>query len=135
VREINTIILHCSATSNEDSSIDAATIKKWHLSQAWKDIGYHWVVLRSGVVEKGRLEATIGAHCLKYNTDSIGICLIGMDKFTPFQYSSLLNLLQRIMDDYSIGVDQVKGHYEFTNLKSCPNLDMTLVREWLYASV
>ena len=81
MREINRIILHCSATP-EGRDIDAATIKDWHVNgNGWSDIGYHYVIKLDGDIETGRQLDKVGAHCKGHNKDSIGICYIGgMDK-------------------------------------------------------
>lgn len=47
MRELDRIILHCSATP-EGRDIDAAIIRKWHTNpqpygRGWSDIGYHYV--------------------------------------------------------------------------------------------
>ena len=40
MREINKIIVHCSAT-REGENIDVAEIRKWHVEgRGWSDIGY-----------------------------------------------------------------------------------------------
>ncbi len=61
MRDINKIILHCSATpEGRDVSVD--TIRKWHLDRGWSDIGYHYVVGLNGVISEGRPVERHGAH-------------------------------------------------------------------------
>ncbi|KAM3963895.1 peptidoglycan-recognition protein LB-like [Aphomia sociella] len=43
----------------------------------WSDIGYNFAVGGEGRVYEGRGWDAVGAHAVGYNSDSIGICLIG----------------------------------------------------------
>ena len=76
MRDINRIILHCSATP-EGANFTAADIRSWHLARGWSDIGYHYVIGIDGTVESGRCISKQGAHTKGHNKDSIGICYIG----------------------------------------------------------
>lgn len=85
IRNINEIIVHCSATA-EGKDFTVADIKKWHLQRGFNDIGYHYVIYRDGSINKGRDESIIGAHCTGHNSYSIGVCYIGgvgIDGKTP----------------------------------------------------
>lgn len=73
---IKRVFLHCTAT-REGQDIDAATIKKWHLAQGWKDIGYHFVIRLDGTIEIGRPENVVGSHVAGFNTGSIGVVYVG----------------------------------------------------------
>jgi len=142
--KITHIIIHCS-----DSEFgNAAMIREWHIARGFKDIGYHKVILNGhlekgvfvkyddGLEEKGRpldddheikgLE--IGAHCLGYNTCSVGICLIGKDTFTPRQMASLNTLVCELILKHDIPIENVLGHYEtisgIKEGKTCPNFSV-----------
>ena len=144
MRKIKKIILHCS--DSEWGTVK--DIEKWHLERGWKGCGYHFVICNgyptyksyknkkrnpdmNGRVQMGRLLETIGAHCVGDNRDSIGICLIGVKKFTETQMASLMRLIYKMLLDYKIGL-QIFGHYEMESGikqgKTCPNLDMDEVR-------
>ena len=43
----------------------------------WDDIGYNFLVGEDGNVYVGRGWGARGAHSVKYNAKSIGICIIG----------------------------------------------------------
>lgn len=127
MRNINKIIVHCSATK-EGKAFNAADITRWHKQRGFATIGYHWVVLLDGTIQQGRAEMTMGAHCLGYNANSIGICYIGgldengnsKDTRTPEQKKALLELLKRLKKDYPKAT--IHGHREFAN-KDCPCFD------------
>lgn len=153
MRNPDNIIVHCS-----DSLWGCAReIRKWHMDKGWADIGYHFVILNGrptfgheknniviqaldGSVECGRYldddkfisDVEIGAHTLGFNDHSIGVCLIGHHEFSPRQILSLDNILGDLMMLYSIPSSSVLGHYETKNGKdqgkTCPNLDMDVVR-------
>ena len=130
MRVIKQIILHCSDTETGN----AKAIRKYHIEKkGWADIGYHYVIDRDGKIETGRAIEHIGAHCKDENSDSIGICLIGIAEFTPSQFESLLTIIERTRERF--GNIPVYGHYEKKSGKAqgktCPNIDMDWLRtEW-----
>lgn len=107
--------------------------------RGWSDIGYHWVVRRSGAVEGGRqydgdsiLEGKeIGAHVKGHNSDSLAICIVGRREFATNQLQSTLVLAMVLMALHHVPLEQVYGHYELDPKKTCPNLDMKVFREKL----
>jgi N-acetylmuramoyl-L-alanine amidase len=124
MRKINKLIVHCSDTPSK-MDIGAKEIDRWHKERGWSGIGYHFVVRRNGVVEDGRPVKKIGAHVKGHNRHSIGICMVGRDKFTKKQYASLLKLIRSLKSQYK-GIE-VFGHRDFDNKKECPCFD---VRGW-----
>ena len=142
MREINKIILHCSATpEGKDYSVD--TIRQWHLDRGWSDIGYHYVVQRDGSIDKGRPEERQGAHVRGHNKDSIGISYIGgveakqkngkwipKDTRTLDQIYALDFLIETLMKKYPNAT--LHGHNEFS-AKACPSFDVnTQYRHFTY---
>ena len=81
MRQIDKIIVHCSATPN-DREVTVEDIDRWHKERGWYGCGYHIVIYRNGSIHMGRPLSKIGAHCKGRNTGSIGVCLIGNDEFT-----------------------------------------------------
>lgn len=132
MREIKKVIVHCSAT-RPSSKVTADTIRSWHVhNRKWRDIGYHYVIERSGNVVTGRPLYLAGAHTIGHNRHSIGICLVGgineetglaEANFTYYQYKKLVDLLLSICDRYSLGLEDVFGHRDFAN-RSCPCFDI-----------
>ena len=80
ISQVMYIVIHCS--DDKFKLHNAFDIHKLHLSFGWDGIGYHKVIKRNGVIEHGRPEFWIGAHVYGHNKNSLGICLIGKDKFT-----------------------------------------------------
>jgi len=127
------VIVHCSASKN-GARVDISEIEKWHLARGFKKVGYHMVIQPDGEVQKGRALNEQGAHCEGENEDSIGICLIGLDKFTMQQLDALRYQLDAICLIYPIKKWRVYGHYQFksaiTQGKTCPNIEVNRLLSW-----
>ena len=119
-RKINEIILHCSASDSPEHD-DIRVIRLWHLKRGWSDVGYHYFIRKNGVLEKGRDEKIVGAHCKGRNRKSIGICLHGLekDKFTKEQFRTAGKLVGILLDKYNLTKDDVSPHNKYSS-KSCP---------------
>lgn len=63
----------------------------WRAKQnpALTSIGYHFVVYTRGAIATGRHIDEVGAHVQGYNATSIGVCMLGTDKFTRAQWDAL----------------------------------------------
>jgi len=168
-RAIKHIIIHCAATPNL-KDIKATAIDAMHSIRGFKrnrdaiskfnpsmrSIGYHYVIELDGNIAFGRALEEVGAHVHGSNANSIGVCMIGTDKFSDAQWASLKQILITIACKLSgkslttisqakkefadIGVS-VKGHRDYSPdlngdgqitrnewLKVCPGFS---VEEWL----
>lgn len=146
MRNIDSIIVHCSATK-AGQDFTAADINCWHRERGFNGIGYHYVIRLDGKLEKGRDVSLAGAHCRGWNERSVGICYIGgldangrpADTRTNAQKRVLYQIIMDLQREYNIL--QVLGHrdtsldlngdgviepYEY--VKACPCFD---VREFL----
>jgi len=130
MRNIKEIIIHCSAT-REEQQVSVDTIRDWHLAKGWNDIGYHFYIDLDGTINKGRNIDKIGAHCKGHNRNSIGICYCGgvesdgktpKDTRTQEQKDSLLHVLKTLKAMYPEAV--IYSHSEFA-AKACPSFDAT----------
>ena len=131
MRQINKIIVHCSAT-REGENIPVETIRKWHVEgRGWSDIGYHFYIDLQGEIFNGRDIAKIGAHCKGQNRNSIGICYCGgveSDGKTPkdtrldCQKDSLLAVLRTLKAMYPDAT--IHSHRDYAR-KACPSFDAT----------
>ncbi len=175
-RKINHIIIHCAATPN-GKDIRAKDIDAMHGQPVYKNgalvrkhqfqrdtqaarnfnpdlkyIGYHAVITIDGHWETGRALEEVGAHVAGNNTKSIGICMIGTDKFTAAQWETLrtaiINLSSIIQGKPHATADGalnaykdmgivIKGHRDYSPdlngdgqitrnewLKTCPGFDI-----------
>lgn len=163
-RDVNLVVIHCSASQNgvslfqgkaEDRTLrsPAQVIDGWHAkrgfkrAQAWRDIinptlgsiGYHYVVDTGGTIESGRHLDEVGAHCLGHNRQSVGICMVGTDRYTVKQWGSLRQLVDFCARRFPGA--QLVGHRDLSPdvdsdgivepwewLKTCPGFD---VKTWL----
>jgi len=123
----NKIIVHhtggTDANPLEDTSHHTAVIiKAWHLAKGWQDIGYNWVIEKTGKISKGRSETIDGAHTLGQNAQSIGVCFSGnFDATLPTkeQEESFKVLYKDLQIRYPIlTTDNVFPHRKFAN-KTC----------------
>lgn len=128
MREINKIIIHCSATP-EGREHTVADITSWHKARGFATIGYHWVIYLDGTIHKGRQEEQMGAHTTGQNQNSIGICYIGgtdakgdpKDTRTDKQKVALIALVKELKEKYPKAT--IHGHNEYAN-KACPSFDV-----------
>jgi len=120
-QNIKLLVVHCSDTHN-NININAKDIHEMHLAFGWNGIGYHKIICRSGKVENGRPEFWVGAHVKGKNGISLGVCLIGRDKFTKKQFLSLEKVLKKWRQLYPLA--KIVGHCDTGDThKTCPNFD------------
>ncbi|MBM3604288.1 MAG: hypothetical protein FJX25_05900 [Alphaproteobacteria bacterium] len=137
---VREIIVHCAATrpdwmAGRPIAEKVAEIRRWHLANGWRDIGYHWIIDRDGKVLAGRAETVIGSHTIGKNSGTIGICLLGghgsaetdlfANHFTPQQDITLRQMIEAISS--RTGIARISGHNEYA-AKACPGFD---VSTWL----
>lgn len=141
MREINYIVLHCSATP-EGRKVTVKDITDWHRQRGFRTIGYHYVVYADGSVYTGRPVDEIGAHVAGYNKNSIGICYVGgldtlgkaKDTRTPQQKKAIEKLLKELRVRFPKAA--ICGHRDFSPdkngngiiepfefMKACPCFD------------
>lgn len=141
MRNIDTIIIHCTATrpdwwSGKTSQEKVDEVRRWHVQdRGWSDIGYHYLIDRDGTLVEGRPLERTGAHAKGHNTGSVGIALFGGhggnvsdqfdDNFTEDQDRALRELIDRLKAEHPIV--KTIGHNEVAN-KACPTF---VVRDWL----
>lgn len=131
------VIVHCADTpdfSPDDPKFDLfglEQIRQWHLKRGWADVGYHYIIRRTGVLEVGRAEDIQGSHCKEQNKDSLGVCLVGKGKFTDAQKDTLVRLFIDLGARYRIALKDWFGHYQFNKLRTCPNVKIEEVKKWL----
>ncbi|MBM38615.1 MAG: hypothetical protein CMO97_06030 [Woeseia sp.] len=142
MRKINQIIVHCTATRPdwwEKKTVDEQVkeVTRWHLDRGFSDIGYHFLVSRSGEVVQGRPVEKSGAHAKGHNSDSIGVAMFGgfgsdaddlaTEHFTPLQLAATYDLIRKLQGQYNVKNENVIGHNRISS-KSCPGFR---VQKWL----
>lgn len=154
-RLIDLIVIHCSATPNGRWTT-APDIDRWHDDRGferrsqWREkwnpdlkaIGYHFVIYTNGAIATGRHLDEIGAHAGGHNKASIGICMIGTDRYTMEQWRELDALVAKLHTRYPAA--SILGHRDLSPdldgdgiiephewLKTCPGFD---VGKWLTAA-
>ena len=140
MRPIDLVLIHCAATPN-GTPFTAADIDAWHRERGFQRtmefrkrqnpalaaIGYHFVVYLNGACATGRHLDEVGAHAAGHNANSIGICLIGTDRFSRAQWEMLRANVWAMRARYPGA--RVLGHRDLPGVKkSCPGFD---VAAWL----
>lgn len=127
------VTIHCSASKN-GSIVDIDTIREWHLDRGFKDVGYHVVIQPDGEIQLGRPFNKQGAHVRQANADNIGICLVGNDAFTLYQFDSLRYQLHGLEQCYDIKPWEIYCHHQWPSAleqgKKCPNIPIQSLLVW-----
>ncbi|GAB5518562.1 MAG: hypothetical protein RhofKO_08130 [Rhodothermales bacterium] len=131
-----------SATTLEQGKAQVKAIQDFHQNgRGWSDIGYHFVLDKSGNVFQGRpfLDSSTrldevprlarGAHAGGANTGNIGVCLLGCyhppeggrceDEISPAALDSLVTLFAFLSESYRVPETSIFGHRDFGST-SCP---------------
>ena len=107
MREINLIVVHCSAT-RADRDFTENDLEVCHRHRGFNGAGYHFYIRKNGDIKNTRPLEKPGAHALGYNAYSIGICYEGgldvryrpADTRTEWQKHSLRVLIRTLLMDY-----------------------------------
>lgn len=147
-REIWDIVIHCSDSPNgrPDTIRD---IDSWHRKRGFfraeafrikkqfnpglTSVGYNFVITVDGQVHSGRHVDEIPAQAAGHNSKGVGICMVGKDKFTPAQWTSLKQLVTQLLADIVASdhktLPRIIGHCDYPDShKTCPNFSAL---EWL----
>lgn len=130
MRIITEIIVHSTATP-KGMNATALDIDKWHRQKGYDCIGYHFVILRNGLIQAGRAVRTMGAHCKGHNVGTIGVAYVGglnedkqsADTRTGAQKVALNLLLADLVEMYPT-IKKISGHRDYCNT-ACPSFDAT----------
>lgn len=153
---IDMLVIHYSATP-DGAGFTALDIDKWHAGRGFqrayaarlgeeqwgrksyamhqphlRAIGYHYVIRVNGLVECGRRVSETGAHAKGVNQRSIGVCLIGLGRFSRRQWAALQSLVEGLQRDRTrdgLPPLRVIGHRDVPGASTnCPGFD---VADWL----
>lgn len=130
MRNLTEIIVHSTATP-KGMNATAQDIDRWHKAKGYNCIGYHYVILRNGQIERGRPIEIVGAHCKGHNLNTIGVAYVGginenkqsADTRTGAQKIALNILLGDLVKQYPT-IRKISGHRDYSNT-ACPSFDAT----------
>lgn len=107
-----------------------------HKARGFADISYHLIIQPDGECVNGRPLNQIGAHVKGHNTGSIGICLVGTDKYTQKQFDVLRYKMDSLFLTFNIKKTEIFTHAQFDTAieqrKSCPNIRINDILLWYY---
>lgn len=113
-------------SSRGDAAAEIRRIQRYHQnSKGWADIGYHYIIDRSGMVWQGRPLRYQGAHARgSANNGNVGIVVLGNylhQELTSAQRQSLEHLVTKLSDCFTIPPERVHTHREILHGKTaCP---------------
>lgn len=116
------VFLHTEGSGKVGRYGTVASMRDWHVRHnGWNDIGYHWVVDRSGALHPGRDLRYAGAHVEGVNANSVGICVAGDGDLMPWtteQKRAAVQIAAEMCRRYRLRWDAVLGHLEVNRLVS-----------------
>lgn len=147
MRPISLIVVHCTASPNGRWTT-TADIDAWHKVRGFRrepparlqfnpelfSIGYHYVIYTNGAIATGRSHAEVGAHAAGHNANSLGIALVGTDRFSVAQWQSLRELINALTQQQGLTPPRypnarIVGHRDLPNVhKACPGFDVAAWR-------
>ena len=117
-----------SATDHASCASRIELIRMGHRGKGWADIGYHFVVDRSGRVWEGRERCWQGAHVKNNNEGNIGILCLGnfdMQRPSDAQLKALERHVKAVMKQYKIPASKVRSHREWPGASTaCPGKNL-----------
>ena len=140
-REILTIVIHCSAGPQDQST---QSIKNyWANVLGWRSYGYHYLINKDGAIEELTPIEKPTNGVKGYNANSIHICYKGgqggVGTRTPEQKAAMVRIIRYLRTRFPKA--EIKGHRDFSPdlnkngviepqefIKLCPGFD---VKTWL----
>ncbi len=135
--QVDKITVHHSGGDNiwsssaSDTAEEIRKIQRYHQNdKGWADIGYHYVIDRSGAIWQGRKLRYQGAHARgAANEGNVGIVLLGNymhQRVTSAQRDSLETLIETLCEHFTIPASRVYTHGEILDGKTdCPGPEIS----------
>jgi LysM repeat protein len=124
--DYTTVVIHHSGNSGEK---DPLKIEEKHMEDnGWDDVGYHYLIVPSGVIYEGRPLQYKGSHVEQANTQKIGILVMGDfesnwwdddDEPTHAQISSAVALILTLKGEFRT-LAKLGGHRDYKAGTECP---------------
>lgn len=127
VRSKTDIAIHHSLTKTGSAEAYA----RYHVSQGWPGIGYHFVIEQDGTIKQCHNLGVKSYHVGNSNKFAVGICLTGDFRYsqpTEAQKESLRLLVAELKKELP-NFKRIRGHNEFPGYasKQCPVFDYKAV--------
>jgi hypothetical protein len=115
-------------TSESETKARLEVVRNGHLGRGWGDIGYHFIVDRSGRVWEGRYLKYQGAHVKYCNENNVGVMCLGNfveQKPTAAQVEGLQKTLLALQSYYRIPASRIRSHREWPGAQTeCPGKNL-----------
>jgi hypothetical protein len=111
-----------SSVNREDAVAHIDGILTGHIERGYGDIGYHFIIDRSGCVWEGRSLAYEGAHVYGENERNVGVVLLGnFEEQLPSdkQLASMTQIVTLLCERYRVKHQRVYGHRDLAS-SVCP---------------
>jgi len=128
MRNIEYIVIHCTATSPEVKK--ESILNYWKNTLKWKSVGYHRLIDKHGIINELANYEQVTNGVKGYNSNSIHFSYIGgidsngkpKDTRTDKQKESLLYLIKQARKLYPKAI--IQGHKDFKGVaKACPSFE------------
>jgi N-acetylmuramoyl-L-alanine amidase len=120
------VIWHHSLTA-DGNVVDTQAIRRYHVDiKGWLDIGYHYLIEKINdqwEILKGRMDNEDGAHCIAFNNDSLGICVVGNFDLAvpePDLWKLMVRFQRSLLYTHRIPREKVMGHWETYQWRGVP---------------
>lgn len=114
----------CEGTSTPEMASRIELYRTGHRARGWGDIGYHFIIDRSGGLWQGRDLRWQGAHVKDRNEGNVGILVMGnfeIQRPTDAQLEALRTHLYAVCAFFSVPWNRVFSHREWPGASTlCP---------------
>ncbi|MHC4960341.1 MAG: peptidoglycan recognition protein family protein [Planctomycetota bacterium] len=102
-------------------------LRRYQVNQlGWADIGYHYVIDRTGRVWTARLPDWQGAHVRNNNPNNLGVMVLGnfeKQQPTEAQLAMLPSVIGQLRREHNVPRENVKTHREWV-VTACPGREL-----------
>lgn len=121
-----TLVVHHSVIYEATDLATVREVQRFHQeTRGWADVGYHFLIGKSGTIYEGRDWGVRGTHVGGYNTGSLGVCLLGNfmhQTVTQAQRDAATALV--VWASERLQLTHIAGHRHFNDGTVCPGDDL-----------